>query len=90
MTCKAIHFVIYMIHESNEIFQRITHLRLKSGDAHLTVTAGTTVGINRMANLIWFFHKFTNESRWLSLNGFFAGAELLKSDALLSLTGLDV
>lgn len=28
------------------------------------------------------------ESRWLSVKGFFAGAELLRSDARLSLTGL--
>jgi hypothetical protein len=52
------------------------------------VTAGTTGGTSRIANLIWFFHKLMYESRWLSLKGFFAGVELLNKDARLSLTGL--
>lgn len=51
-------------------------------------TVGTTRGMRRIASLIWFFHKLTKESLWFSVSGFFAGVELLNSDARLSLTGL--
>ena len=64
------------------------YLRLKSGEAHRIVTAGTTGGMRRIASLIWFFHRLMNVSRWLSVRGFFAGAELRRSEARLSLTGL--
>lgn len=32
--------------------KKFTHLRLKSGEAHRTVTAGTTVGISLIAIFI--------------------------------------
>lgn len=51
-------------------------------------TVGTTRGMRRIASLIWFFHKLTNESLWFSVSGFLAGVELLRREARLSLTGL--
>ena len=68
--------------------KNFAHLRLKSGEAQRIVTAGTTGGMRRIASLIWFFHKLMNVSRWLSVSGFLAGAELRSREARLSLTGL--
>lgn len=42
--------------------KNVTYLKLKSGEAHLTEKLGIG-GINRIAILIWFLHKFINESR---------------------------
>lgn len=64
-----------------------TYLKLRSGDAQRTAILGIC-GTRRIAIITWFFQRRDNESRWLSDDVFFGGAELRSNDARLSLTGL--
>lgn len=61
------------------------YLRLKSGEAHRITGLGAG-GTTRIAKITYVLHSNIYGSR--SEGGFRGGAELLKSDALLSLTGL--
>lgn len=77
-----------MIISFNEVESRNkTYLRLRSGDAQRTAMLGIC-GTKRIAIITWFFQRRDNESRWLSDDVFFGGAELRSNDARLSLTGL--